>query len=1197
MDLHEYPRPANDTGIGVHWSLGFASTVGLGKIRDFWIPELKAMGVKWVKIFNHDGAMDFAELLLAEGIMPVVRIYRPSPNPSTLDIRELVHLDALVRLGVRYFEFNAEPDQDREWKGGRVPANGIDLVVENAIANMDTILERGGFPAVPAVSNGSRWDLVGKIVARGRKDLFNGPVWQAIHNYARNRPLDYPYDIGNQEGAAYTQRFYETIAAEQWGDDAWRGRTLQEVNRLRLERCNPGATIMDDNACWLAYEYFDARIRRHLGRSIPILATECGYIVGEDSDPRYPVTTPDLHMAQTLETCRVMMGVSTRFQNAPDYFFCTAFWLLGNAVLGSSAAWCEHHAWYSDRRPGGVLPIVRALRAEPKSARRWQGVVALDARGMVHGTVINAGERRTILLTRGGNEVARAELDANSRYVLGDLVPGNYTLRVAGTTVEQPVSLAPGQPHVTVNFDLTESTPFSGSTLSGRVRGGASAVVLLLRTSDGEEWVTMAKDDGTFRFVDLPPGAYNVRVQGEGSHVAGILLDGHNQREVELAVAGWGHTIRTLNAPGGLIRCTVEGASGVMVTARRAGWFSAPVPLLPEATDSTGQAQASGEISGLEPGDYELEVDGLPDLDGRAHKAVVHVTVTRTAVPQVHFVFTALEQLAGDLHNSTIRGRVIGGCTPTRRLVVWLTDDQANRREVEVGPDCTFRFEGLPPGLYSVEIVGAGEPTGRSDIALDGKNTVSIELVVMPEESFTPDGTARTGRSVITGSVPEGAGKLARLTDAVGNEQRQIVDPNDAFLFDELPPGVYSVSVEGGYAQPGLTVDGANGLLVTFQPLSAAWEAKVSPAGSMPGYSVVRVEVEGMRNLPVYLWKEDWEGMTRRTGTKPEYGDCVAEFSPLGPGHYMVEPEGLGLWADVELTGLEVVWIDFRRKVLPSRPNTVTTLDPAEVAALPPRPSTPPPAWEGDDYAGFAQEEFTADEFAQDDFAPGTPAGFAAEDARNTWMRDDDDLRGVFSPAAAPGMDDRADETTQSAAPEEQPERDDGWLRSRTVADDFAFSFPALTSAEEDDDARDGASNDAGKDEAGDEVDYEADDQVWTGHASARLTQATDTEDDDGSGARRANPATRPLCLLIPQPVTDLDEMAALLRFVAKARPVVARRVEEVPAGSHVLLIGVTGQEDWRASERALMAQGNSYERVTRRLVELFGDPNDPDLY
>ncbi len=471
MDLHEYPRPANDTGLGIHWSVGFASTIGTAKIRDFWIPELKAMGIKWVKIFNHDGAIDFAELLLAEGFMPIVRVYRPSPYPSTFDVRDVVHFDALIRAGVRYFEFNPEPDRDSEWKGGRIPANAIDLVVENTIANLDTLLDRGAVPAIPAVVNDSRWDLVGKIIARGRKDIFNGPVWQALHNFSRNRPLDYPYDIGNQEGAAYTQRFYQTLAAEEWGEDAWRGRSLHTVNRLRQDRSNPGATIMDDNACWLAYEFFDARNRRHLGRSIPIISTECGYIVGEDGDPRYPATTPDLHMAQTLEACRIIMGSSQRFQAAPDYYFCGAFWLLSNALLGSSSTWCEHHAWYSDRWPGGVLPIVRALKAEPKVVRRWHGDVPVGARTILHGTIHHAAERRTVVLERGNVEVVRATLDANSRYVIPDLLPGSYTLRVEGTAIEQPIHITPGQESALVDLDLAESFALSGSTLTGKARG------------------------------------------------------------------------------------------------------------------------------------------------------------------------------------------------------------------------------------------------------------------------------------------------------------------------------------------------------------------------------------------------------------------------------------------------------------------------------------------------------------------------------------------------------------------------------------------------------------------------------------------------------------------------------------------------------------------------------------------------------
>ncbi len=925
MELHEYPRPANDTGIGIHWTVGFASAIGIGKIRDFWIPEMKAMGIKWVKIFNHDGAIDFAELLLAEGFMPIVRIFRPSPNPSTLDVREIVHLDAFVRAGVRYFEFNNEPDQDSEWKGGRVPANGPDLVVENTIANLETILERGGMPGVPAVSNGCRWDLVGRIVARGRKDLFNGPVWQAAHNYARNRPLDYPYDIGNQEGAAFTQRFYQAIASEDWGEDAWRGRSLAAVNRLRLDRCNPGTTIVDDSACWLGYEYLDAFNRRHLGRSIPILSTECGYLVGEDVDPRYPATTPDLHMAQTLEACRVMMGTSARFQQAPDYYFCSAFWLIGNAVLGSSSTWWEHHAWYSDKWSSGMLPIVRALKAEPKVVRHWQGNAPVGSRATLHGTVLHAGDRRTLVLEKGGAEVARTTLDANSRYAMPDLLPGNYTLRVEGTAVEQAISLAPGQETTVLNLDLSEvAANSSSSVIGGKVRGGAGAVVILLRTGDGEEWVTMARDDGTFRFIDLPPGTYNVRVQGEGSRTEGIVLDGKEPREVELATAGWGYTIQSRDEVNkiGAIRCSVEGHADLVVQAHTGDRSSDPVV--------TGSAPVYGnyacEIGPLEAGHYIVSVDGLQDAEGKTVRLEAYVNVDKRVIPHVMFVYTELKEEIVT-YRSSIRGRVIGGCEPDRKLMVWLIDEQARRQEQALGADCTFAFEELGPGLYSVEVAGYADVAGRSDIALDGKNSVTLELLLPVEETPEPDEDSAAGNSVIVASAPQAAGRLAKLVDSVGNESKQVVGSDDALRFEGLSAGMYTLTIEGGYEQGELAIDGHSGLAITFTSLVETWDVKVSPAGSMPGYSVIRVEVESMRGLPVYIWKEDREGMMRRTGSKPEYGECSAEFSPLGPGHYMVEPEGLGIWADVELTGLEVVWIDFRRRAVPSSPNIVASLD------------------------------------------------------------------------------------------------------------------------------------------------------------------------------------------------------------------------------------------------------------------------------
>ena len=94
----------------------------------------------------------------------------------------------------------------------------------------------------------------------------------------------------------------------------------------------------------------------------------------------------------------------------------------------------------------------------------------------------------------------------------------------------------------------------------------------------------------------------------------------------------------------------------------------------------------------------------------------------------------------------------------------------------------------------------------------------------------------------------------------------------------------------------------------------------------MPGFSTVRVEVQGSKNLPVRIWKDDWDGLLQLTGSRPDFGEFALEFSPLGPGIYMIEPEGLDIFTDVELTGLEAVWVSFRSLSQATSPNIVSAL-------------------------------------------------------------------------------------------------------------------------------------------------------------------------------------------------------------------------------------------------------------------------------
>jgi hypothetical protein len=526
---------------------------------------------------------------------------------------------------------------------------------------------------------------------------------------------------------------------------------------------------------------------------------------------------------------------------------------------------------------------------------------------------------------------------------------------------------------------------------------------------------------------------------------------------------------------------------------------------------------------------------------------------------------------------------VIGGCTPDRRLQVRLTDEQAHRVEVPVSAECTFAFEGLAAGLYTVELVGFADVASRSDIALDGKNAVGIELMLPVEDTFSAAALRRrsstpVGMSVIAGSAPESAGRVAKLTDSVGNEVRQVVNPDNTFRFEGLMPGLYLLTIEGGYEQPGLIVDGENGQEVIFQTLKSTWEAKVSPAGSMPGFSVVRVEVEGMRGLPVYIWKEDWEGMMRRTGSKQEYGECAAEFSPLGPGHYMVEPEGIGVWVDVELTGLEVVWIDFRRKNVPTSPNIVQPL--ARQATMPPSlstapsPSTPEEAATPVDHApvdtwevgGFAAE--SGDSYDEPTF--GDEPAFGDETAEPS----------VFDAHVIPQSPSESERELEGTAPAsptaESGEDEPSWLSSLASSSAMDFHLPSLT---------------RGKD---DEDDFDDELEGLTGDF-----EEDDAFDDESVDESARNPASEfpeqeavrsPLALLIPTPVTDVDDLAALLHFVKTTQSVMARTVDEVPDGSRVLLIGTVGTEEWSEIEGQLALRGLRFEKVSQKLSDALAD-------
>jgi hypothetical protein len=293
-ELRNFPRPANDNGRGLHGSLD-AGWNGGEQGFDYWVRLLVEMNIKWFKVIDLGGnSAPFCEKLVAAGIFPIVRILRrdpppndsPEPNPGHIGAFEESTIRRLVSIGVQYFETNNEPDLTLAWKHNAIPGNSVEaakLVALNWLFDARFILAAGGLPGLPAISNGGNMDLMGALVALGRQEILLDGCWIALHNYSRNRPLNFPDDPINRFGSALTAEQYNLGALTRW---AWfdtatgEADSIETVIELRANSANPASTIQQDHAGFREFEYYNSLAMKYLGRSLPIISTEGGAILG-----------------------------------------------------------------------------------------------------------------------------------------------------------------------------------------------------------------------------------------------------------------------------------------------------------------------------------------------------------------------------------------------------------------------------------------------------------------------------------------------------------------------------------------------------------------------------------------------------------------------------------------------------------------------------------------------------------------------------------------------------------------------------------------------------------------------------------------------------------------------------------------------------------------------------------------------------
>ena len=769
MRLTDFPRPKGDNGRGLHWSP--SPRPPTESALDFWMDELHAMHIKWLKIVD-DGqgsTLPLVRRLVAEDIMPIVRLQRQGPPPHRLTPQERETVRRLVDAGVVYFEVDSEPDLPSAWSGN-MPPNAFDLIIDAFIEDADDILNAGGLPGIPPMALTPAHNPVQAIVDRDREDLFQRGTWWAVHAYTYNRPLNYPDDDVNRTGRPVTPEEYKQHHPWGWNEPP------EIINRWRAEGRQPDTTLADDPQCFRAYELAGHMAQEVLGYPIPIIATEGGAITGLRDDRRYPRLDPWTAAEWTVQINEFLQ------REAPLWFFTLCHWLIADRRIDPTRphVW-EPHCWYThwwDEEFGfnGMLPVVERVKAMP-SLERSSGLIVPEATptvsapreeetpmpktALISGTVVDA-ENTPIahveveLLTEDGRAL-RAQTDEEGRFYIDNVPPGFYRIHVADRTDVVDLPVQPGD-QIDLLFTLSEPQPRERITeipitpeeerTTGvpETRETSPTSVTAEEPKEPEPLETAAETP--------PPVQPAATPETEEPRPQKVEIEAETPTEPPAA-----ETTPAETANSRVIGHIAGGRPGIELLLKNdAG----------RVWETTLDENRHFEFTHLPAGTYTLELAGIGTI-----AKDIHLDGTNTV--EVTFSLQGI-----------VMGLVMGG-TP-EMLAELISDTYGWKRAVALSPQGQYRFVELPPGTYRVRIEGHE----LGPVTLQGDETVT-----MPTLDLRPPHRA-TLRGKITDAegqaLPEIPVHLMRRGELVAQTQTAL---NGTYLFQNMPAGEYQVIVVG----------------------------------------------------------------------------------------------------------------------------------------------------------------------------------------------------------------------------------------------------------------------------------------------------------------------------------------------------------------------------------------------------------------
>lgn len=410
---------------------------------------------------------------------------------------------------------------------------------------------------------------------------------------------------------------------------------------------------------------------------------------------------------------------------------------------------------------------------------------AAQTTGSISGFVVDGSGNRvsgaTITSTAGPSTGRSTSSAFDGSYLLSGLNQGSYTFtaRKSGFSDATRTATVISGTTTRLDFTLRAGGGTSGGILQGVVRRSGTSVAISgarVQITDGARTLTATTDaTGSYRFANLPTGAYNMLVTRTG--FVQQQRSGLTVREGSTVQADFSLLVRTADLA--IVQGTVSDAAGRRIAGALVKLSRGVSAGQSDTTDANGIYQ----IPSVVPDTYDVQATASGFTTGLRAGVAVGAAQTVTVNFQLSGASTSGGTLEGTVRDTN------GDPVPGARVET--TAGPNIGRFAVTDASGFYRITGLAAGSYSVRTTATGFTALTRQTTLTAGQTTTLDLTL----------TASTGgtNGAISGTVTQAGGGpvdavTVRISAGAGIGQSTTTDASGNYVLANLPAGTYELT-------------------------------------------------------------------------------------------------------------------------------------------------------------------------------------------------------------------------------------------------------------------------------------------------------------------------------------------------------------------------------------------------------------------